>query len=60
MQPAEFHDARIMKEIMQADGTLYLRFDGTWGREVEVWFWGELEYDTSVRHIENLIWSVQL
>ena len=55
----EFHDARIIKEIMQADGTLYLRFDGIWGCEVEVWFWGELEYDTSVRHIENLdpYWS---
>lgn len=47
MQPANFR-RRIIKEIMQADGTLYLRFDGIWGCEVEVWFWGELEYDTSV------------
>ncbi len=35
-----FHDARIAKEELQQDGTLYLRFDGTWGCEVEVWLWG--------------------
>ncbi len=48
-----FHDARIAKEILQPDGTLYLRFDGTWGCEVEVWFWGDLEYDTSSRDPEK-------
>lgn len=47
-----FHDARIAKEIMQDDGTLYLRFDGVWGCEVEVWFWGDVEYDTSSRDPE--------
>ena len=47
-----FHDARIAKEIMQNDGTLYLRFDGVWGCEVEVWCWGDVEYDTSSRDPE--------
>lgn len=46
-----FHDARIAEEELK-DGTLYLRFDGTWGCEIEVWFWGDLEYDTSSRDPE--------
>ncbi len=45
-----FHDARIVKEELNEDGTLYLRFDGTWGCEIEIWFWGDLEYDTSRRN----------
>ncbi len=48
-----FHDARIAKEELQEDGALYLRFDGTWGCEIEVWLWGELEYDTSSRDPET-------
>ncbi len=48
-----FHDARIVEEELQDDGTLYLRFDGTWGCEVEVWLWGDLEYDTSSRDPEK-------
>ncbi len=48
-----FHDARIAKEKLQDDGTLYLRFDGTWGCEIEVWFSGDLEYDTSSRAPEE-------
>ncbi len=44
-----FHDARIAKEELLQDGTLYLRFDGTWGCEIEVWLWGDLEYSTSSR-----------
>ena len=48
-----FHDARLAKEILQEDGTLYLRFDGTWGCEVEVWLWGDLEYDTSSRNSDE-------
>ena len=48
-----FHDARIIKEELREDGSLYLRFDGTWGCEIEVWFWGDLEYDTSSRNPEN-------
>lgn len=47
-----FHDAHISKEELQEDGTLYLRFDGIWGCEIEVWFWGDLEYDTSSRDQE--------
>lgn len=48
-----FHDARIAKKKLQNDGTLYLRFDGTWGCEIEVWFSGDLEYDTSSRAPEE-------
>lgn len=48
-----FHDARIAKEELQDDGTLYLRFDGTWGCEIEVWFWGDLDYDISSRDSET-------
>ena len=42
-----FHDAFIAKGELMGDGTLYLLFDGTWGCKIEVWFWGDLEYDTS-------------
>lgn len=48
-----FHDARIAKKEIQEDGTLYLRFDGTWGCEIEVWFRGDVEYDTSGRDSET-------
>lgn len=47
-----FHDACIRQQEIREDGTLYLRFDGTWGCEVEVWFWGDVEYDTSSRDPE--------
>ena len=26
-----------------------IRFDGTWGCEIEIWFWDDLEYDSSSR-----------
>jgi len=48
-----FHDAFIAKEELMADGTLYLLFDGVWGCKIEVWFWGDLEYDTSSRNPEE-------
>lgn len=48
-----FHDAYIAKEELQENGTLYLLFDGTWGCKVEVWLWGDLEYDTSSRNPEE-------
>jgi len=48
-----FHDARIAEKELQQDGTLYLKFDGTWGCEIEVWLWGGLEYDTSSRDSES-------
>lgn len=49
-----FHDARIAKKELQDDGTLYLRFDGTWGCEIEVWFSGDLEYDKSCRDSDTV------
>ena len=45
-----FHDAYIAKEELQQDGTLYLKFEGCWGCEIEIWLWGELEYDTSSKN----------
>ncbi|ORX85662.1 hypothetical protein BCR32DRAFT_325341 [Anaeromyces robustus] len=45
-----FHDAFITKEVMQKDRILYLHFDGVWGCEVEIWFWDDIEYDTSSRN----------
>lgn len=43
-----FHDARI-KELKETDEGLYLKFDGIWGCKVEVWFWGDVSYDTESR-----------
>lgn len=53
-----FHDGYIAEEKMQDDGTLYLRFEGTWGCQVELWLWGDLRYDTSFRHLDadNAYW----
>lgn len=48
-----FHDARIAEEKLQEDGKLYLLFDGTWGCRIEVWFWGDLEYETASRDPEK-------
>lgn len=48
-----FHDARIAEERLQDDGKLYVRLDGVWGCEIEVWFWGDLEYDTSSRNRQD-------
>ena len=45
-----FHDARIVQEEAKDDGTLHVRFDGTWGCQVELWFCGDVEYDTSSRN----------
>ena len=47
-----FHDARIAKEEMLKDGSLHLIFDGIWGCNIEMWFWGDLEYDTESRNPE--------
>lgn len=46
---SNFHDARIKKEKLQEDGKLYVKFDSIWGCDLEVWFWGDLKYDTSSR-----------
>ena len=48
-----FHDAFIKEEKLQEDGRLYLLFDGVWGCMIEIWFWGDLEYDTSSRNPEE-------
>lgn len=47
-----FHDGRIDQETLQADGTLYIRFTGTWGCDIELWFRGDLQYDTSSKDPE--------
>lgn len=47
-----FHDAYIAKKKLQDDGKLYLKFEGIWGCDLEVWFWGDLEYDMSSRDSE--------
>ena len=48
-----FHDARIIKEEKIDNDTLYLRFNGIWGCELEMWLSGNLEYDTSSRNPEE-------
>lgn len=48
-----FHDAYIEECKQLDDGSLYVRFDGTWGCKVEVWFWGAVEYDISSRDPEQ-------
>lgn len=45
----DLHDAHIIREERLDDGSLYIRFDGTWGCEIEIWFWDDLEYDSSSR-----------
>lgn len=48
-----FHDARITKQEMIYSNTLYLKFDGIWGCEVEMWLSESLNYDTSSRNPEE-------
>lgn len=40
------HDAYIEECKELGDGTLYVRLDVTWGCRVELWFWGDVRYDT--------------
>ncbi len=42
------HDAYIA-EKKEGEDALYLLFDGTWGCKIEVWFEGDVSYDTSGR-----------
>lgn len=44
----DFHDAFIA-EKKELDNSLYILFDGVWGCKIEVWFEGEVAYDTSCR-----------
>lgn len=50
-----FHDAYIKEQKLQNDGTLYLLFDGVWGCKIEIWFWEDLEYDTSSLDSEDYV-----
>lgn len=43
------HDAQIAEEKLGSDGVLYVRFEGAWACNVEMWFWGDLQYDTASR-----------
>lgn len=43
-----FHDAHIA-ELREAEDVLYLRFEGCWACQIEVWFEGEVSYDASSR-----------
>ena len=47
-----FHDAFIA-EKKECGNSLYLLFDGTWGCKIEVWFEGDISYDTSSRDPEK-------
>ena len=39
-----FHDARIQSCKILDDGSLHVHFDGTWGCEIDVWFWDDVSY----------------
>lgn len=43
-----FHDAFIEKQEQNGD-SLYVLFDGVWGAKIEMWFSGDLEFDTKSR-----------
>lgn len=47
-----FHDAYIEECRQLENGMLYVKFDGIWGCKIEVWFWGNVEYDISSRDPE--------
>lgn len=48
-----FHDAYIREKSELEDGSLYVLFDGLWGCCIEIWLWGDVEYDTSSRDSEE-------
>lgn len=47
-----FHDARI-SELYYENDTLYVLFDGIWGCRIEVWFSGEVSWNTDSRDPEE-------
>lgn len=49
---AGFHDGYI-SELHREGDTLRVLFDGTWSRKVEVWFEGDVAYDTTSRNPET-------
>lgn len=44
MVSGSFHDSRIDTCNFLEDGTLYVRFSGMWGCDMELWFWDEVSY----------------
>lgn len=49
----DFHDAYIEKLETLPDGALYVLFDGTWGCKIEMWFEGDVAYETESRNPEK-------
>lgn len=43
------HDAYVDEEKLLDEQTLYVKFAGTWQRSVEIWFQGDLSYQTDPR-----------
>ena len=39
-----FHDARIKEMGVLDDGTLHVILDELWGCNLEIWFWGDVDY----------------
>ena len=48
-----FHDARVQSCTLQDDGVLHVHFDGTWGCEIDMWFWGDVSYCIESRNPES-------
>ena len=44
-----FHNVQIAEVKMNADGVLYVRLEGAWDCNAELWFWGDAAYDTFPR-----------
>lgn len=47
------HDARIVQKEIDKDGTLYLKIHGIWGCDIEIWFWGDIEYTFANKDIDD-------
>lgn len=50
-----FHDAYIQSCALQDNGVLHVHFNGTWGCEIDVWFWGDVSYCIESRNPD--IWD---
>ncbi len=48
-----FHDAYVKQTELLDDGSLYVWMDGVWGCSIELWFWGDVEYEISPREGNN-------
>lgn len=56
----EFHDAEIIKEKLNNDGSLYLKFSLPYDAEIEIWFWGNLEYNSKIKNIDSYFMGVTI